>query len=207
MIKQINHPLIQHKIGLLRETNISTKHFRELTTEIATLLAYEAFKDLPTQETEIECWSGKTKVQKLTGKKLILAPILRAGLGMLDGVLTLVPNAKINVIGMYRDETNLTPITYYKKFSNKINQREVIILDPMLATGGSMLSAIELFKKQNPKKIKCIVIVAAPEGIKKLEEKYPEIEIYCASIDKKLNKQGYIIPGLGDAGDKIFGTK
>jgi len=207
MIKQINHPLIQHKMGLLREKEISTKHFRELTTEIATLLAYEAFKDLPTQEIETECWSGKTKVKKLTGKKLVLAPILRAGLGMLDGVLTLIPNAKINVIGMYRNEENLKPITYYKKFSNKIEQREVVILDPMLATGGSMLAAIDLFKQQNPQKIKCIVIVAAPEGIKKIEEKYPEIEIYCASIDEKLNEKGYIIPGLGDAGDKIFGTK
>ncbi len=207
MLKVINHPLIKHKMGLLRENNISTKAFRELTTEIATLLAYEAFKDLKTEKTTIECWSGETTVEKLSGKKLVLAPILRAGLGMLDGVLTLTPNAKINVIGMYRDEKTLKPVTYYKKYSTKIEQREVIILDPMLATGGSMLSAIELFKEKNPKKIKCIVIVAAPEGVKKIEEKYPEIEIYCASLDEKLNNQGYILPGLGDAGDKIFGTK
>ncbi len=207
MFKLIQHPLIRHKIGLLRQKDITTKKFRELSNELSTLLAYEALKDLELEEKTIQTWSGETNIQSLKGKKLVLAPILRAGLGMLDGVLNIVPNAKINVIGMYRDEQTLTPVIYYKKFSKQIKERMVLILDPMLATGGSVLAAIDLFKQQGVKQIKIISLVAAPEGVRKIEDKYPEIDIFCASLDSHLNNQGYIIPGLGDAGDKIFGTK
>ncbi|QLB16581.1 uracil phosphoribosyltransferase [Mannheimia varigena] len=207
-IVEVKHPLVKHKLGLMREAEISTKDFRELANEIGSLLTYEATKDLEIETVEINGWSGnKIPVERIKGKKVTVVPILRAGLGMMDGVLEHIPSARISVVGIYRDEETLKPVPYFSKLANDVAERLAIITDPMLATGGSMVATIDLLKKAGCKHVKVLVLVAAPEGIKVLEEAHPDVELYTASIDSHLNEKGYIIPGLGDAGDKIFGTK
>ena len=202
-----NHPLIQHKLSILRDKNTSSKDFRSLVSEIATLECYEATRDLPVQEVEIETPICKCIAHTLEGKKLAFVPILRAGLGMVDGVLSLVPSARVGHIGLYRDPETLKPVEYYCKLPVDIAERDVIVLDPMLATGGSAIDAISLIKERNPKSIKFMGIIAAPEGLAALQKAHPDVDIYCAALDEKLNEHCNIHPGLGDAGDRIFGTK
>ncbi len=204
---ELNHPLIEHKLAILRDKNTGTKEFRELIKEIGMFLCYEAMKDATLEEVEIETPIKKMKTGKLNEDKYAFVPILRAGMGLLEGVTSVIPNAKIGHIGMYRDEETFEPINYFFKVPKDIEEREVIILDPMLATGGSALDAIDLLKSKGVKKIKFICIIAAPEGIIKVEKKHPDVQIYCAHIDEYLNENKYIVPGLGDAGDRIFGTK
>lgn len=206
-VTEFTHPLIMHKISLIRDKNCGTREFRTVIGEIATLMGYEILRDLETELVEIETPMEKAMVPMIKGKKLAVVPILRAGLEMVDGILSLVPTAKVGHVGMYRDEETLQPKEYYCKLPEDIDQRLVLIVDPMLATGGSADAAIEFVKKQGAKQIKFASIIAAPEGIKMLTEKHPDIQIYCGSIDRQLNENGYILPGLGDAGDRIFGTK
>ena len=206
-VTEFTHPLIMHKISLIRDKNCGTREFRTVIGEIATLMGYEILRDLETELVEIETPMEKAMVPMIKGKKLAVVPILRAGLGMVDGILSLVPTAKVGHVGMYRDEETLQPKEYYCKLPEDIDQRLVLIVDPMLATGGSADAAIEFVKKQGAKQIKFASIIAAPEGIKMLTEKHPDIQIYCGSIDRQLNENGYILPELGDAGDRIFGTK
>ena len=203
----VSHPLIQHKVSLLRNKSTGTKEFKELVSELAMLLCYEATRDLPTEEVEIETPIAVAHTQVLAGRKLALVPILRAGLGMVDGMLSLLPAAKIGHIGLYRNEETLEPVEYYCKLPSAIQEREVIVLDPMLATGGSARDAITQIKKRGAQNIKFIGIIAAPEGLKALHEAHPDVDIYVAALDDHLNEKGYIVPGLGDAGDRIFGTK
>lgn len=204
---EITHPLVRHKLGLLREKDISTKDFRELASEVGMLLAYEATRNLPAEKVTIESWSGPVEVERIKGKKITIVPILRAGLGMMDGVLQAVPSAKVSVVGLYRDEQTLQPVTYFKKLVQDIDQRKAMILDPMLATGGTLVATIDMLKAAGCQDIIGIFLVAAPEGIARLQQAHPDIDIYVAAIDRCLNEHGYILPGLGDAGDKIFGTK
>lgn len=203
----MDHPLIQHKISLLRDKNTGSKEFRELISEIAMLMCYEAMRDLPLKEVEIETPVAVAKTKILAGRKLAFIPILRAGIGMVEGVTVMVPAAKVGHIGLYRDPKTLQPVEYYSKIPSDITERDVIILDPMLATGGSAIDAISIIKKKHPKSIKFMCIIAAPEGMKALTEAHPDVQIYCAAMDERLNEHGYIVPGLGDAGDRIFGTK
>lgn len=203
----LDHPLLQHKVSHLRDINTGTKEFKELVSEIATLMCYEATRDLPTEEVEITTPITTDKFKVLAGRKLAVVPILRAGLGMVDGVLALIPAAKVGHIGLYRDPASLEPVEYYCKLPVDISEREVMVLDPMLATGGSAVDAISQIKKRGAKNIKFLCIIAAPEGIKKLHDAHPDVEIFAAALDKCLNEHGYIVPGLGDAGDRIFGTK
>jgi uracil phosphoribosyltransferase len=203
----VNHPLIKHKLALMRENNVTTKDFRDLASELATLLTYEATKDLETETKTIQGWEGSVQVEKIKGKKITVVPILRAGLGMMPGVLDLIPSARVSVVGLYRNEETLQPIEYYVKMTSAMQERIALIIDPMLATGGSLIATIDLIKKTGCNQIKGIFMVAAPEGIEKLTAAHPEVEIYIAALDEKLNDIGYILPGLGDAGDKIFGTK
>ncbi|MDM3887814.1 uracil phosphoribosyltransferase [Pseudomonas sp. BCRC 81390] len=205
--REIRHPLIRHKLGLMRRADISTKNFRELAQEVGALLTYEATQDLPLESYEIDGWCGKVQVEKIAGKKITVVPILRAGIGMLDGVLSLIPGAKVSAVGVARNEETLEAHTYLEKLAPDINQRLALIIDPMLATGGSMVATIDLLKKAGCKEIRAMVLVAAPEGIDVVEKAHPDVQIYTASIDQHLNEHGYIVPGLGDAGDKIFGTK
>ncbi|MFG0411076.1 uracil phosphoribosyltransferase [Pseudomonas sp. FYR_11] len=205
--REIRHPLIRHKLGLMRRADISTKNFRELAQEVGALLTYEATQDLPLETYEIDGWCGKVSVEKIAGKKITVVPILRAGIGMLDGVLSLIPGAKVSAVGVARNEETLEAHTYLEKLAPDINQRLALIIDPMLATGGSMVATIDLLKKAGCKEIRAMVLVAAPEGIDVVEKAHPDVQIYTASIDQRLNEHGYIVPGLGDAGDKIFGTK
>ena len=204
---EVKHPLVKHKLGVMREADIDTKKFRELATEVGSLLTYEATADLETEKVIIEGWNGPVEIERIKGKKVTVVPILRAGLGMMDGVLEHVPSARISVVGIYRNEETLEPVPYFQKLASDLEERLAIVVDPMLATGGSMISTIDLLKAKGCQHIKVLVLVAAPEGIKALEKAHPDIELYCASIDDHLNEQGYIIPCLGDAGDKIFGTK
>lgn len=204
---EVKHPLIQHKLGLMRAAHISTKSFRELAKEVGSLLTYAATEDLETEKTVIEGWCGPVEVERIKGKKIMIVPILRAGLGMMDGVLASIPSARIGVVGIYRDEKTLKPVPYFQKLVADIEARVALIVDPMLATGGSMIATIDLLKKMGCRQIKAIVLVAAPEGIKELEKTHPDIELYTAAIDQNLNEKGYILPGLGDAGDRLFGTK
>ncbi len=205
---ELNHPLVKHKVSILRDKNTGTKEFRELAEEIAMFLCYEAMKDAKLDDVEIETPIKKTIGHKINEDRYAFVPILRAGLGMSSGITKIVPNAKIGVIGLYRNEETLEPVRYYYKVPKDIKEREVILLDPMLATGGSAIDAIKMMKEDGcEKKIKFLCLIAAPEGIKRLQETYPDVDIYCASIDEKLNENGYIIPGLGDAGDRIFGIK
>ncbi|NRA59860.1 MAG: uracil phosphoribosyltransferase [Psychrobium sp.] len=206
-VVEVNHPLIKHKLGLMREDDISTKRFRELTSEVGCLLTYEASKDFTLETKTIKSWNGEIEVQEIKGKKVTVVPILRAGLGMMDGVLELIPSAKISVVGMYRNEETLQPVVYFEKLVSHIEQRLALVVDPMLATGGSMIATIDLLKERGCKQIKALVLVAAPEGIAALSEAHPDVVLYTAAIDDCLNDAGYILPGLGDAGDKIFGTK
>ena len=203
----VDHPLVRHKLGLLRQDGLSTKDFRQLSNEIARLLTYEATQDLATEKRTITGWAGEVEVDSIQGKTLTVVPILRAGMGMLDGVLDMVPGAKTSVVGFYRDEETLQPVEYYVKLAGKIEDRMALILDPMLATGGTLMATIDLLKKSGCKHIRGLFLVAAPEGLARLEEKHPDVEVYVASVDDRLNEVGYILPGLGDAGDKIFGTK
>lgn len=202
-----DHPLIKHKLGLMRQKDISTKDFRELSSEVARLLTYEATHDLGTQKKVIEGWAGKVEIQEIKGKKITIVPILRAGLGMMDGVLDMIPSARVSVVGFYRNEETLQPVQYYVKTASSMEERIALILDPMLATGGTLIATIDLLKAAGCKKIKGLFLVAAPEGIARVEKKHPDVDIYTASVDECLNDFGYILPGLGDAGDKIFGTK
>ncbi|QLI80166.1 uracil phosphoribosyltransferase [Chitinibacter fontanus] len=205
-ITVVNHPLVQHKLALMREADVSTNKFRLLTEELARLLAYEATRDLELEDVTINGWCGEVQVKKIKGKKLTVVPILRAGLGMLNGVLDLVPSAKISVVGLARDEETLQPVPYFEKFVGDLQDRLALIIDPMLATGGSLVATVDMLKRNGCKDIIAIVMVAAPEGVKLMNEKHPDVKIVSASLDSHLNEQGYIIPGLGDAGDKIFGT-
>nr|WP_298251048.1 uracil phosphoribosyltransferase [uncultured Halomonas sp.] len=207
-VHAIQHPLVQHKLGLMREAGISTKSFRELSGELAKLLTYEATQDLELQTQDIDGWSGgKIPVQLLKGKKATIVPILRAGLGMLDGVTDLIPSARISVVGLYRDEETMEPVPYFAKFAGDLDERMAIVIDPMLATGGTMVATLDMLRERGCKHMKVIVLVAAPEGIKRVQDAYPDIEIYTAGVDERLDENGYIVPGLGDAGDKIFGTR
>ena len=206
-IIEVKHPLIKHKIGLLRENDISTKKFRELTSELARLLTYEACRDFEMEKCTVQGWAGPVEIEQIKGKKISVLPILRAGIGMLDGVLDLIPSAKVSVVGIARNHETLEPEPYFERFVGKLDERMALIIDPMLATGGSMLATIEMLKRKGCKQIRALVLVAAPEGIKAVTEAHPDVEIYTAAIDSHLNEIGYIIPGLGDAGDKIFGTK
>ena len=202
-----DHPLILHKLSILRDKNTASKEFRALIGEIAMLMCYEATRDLELKEVEIETPICKAKVKKLSGKKLAIVPILRAGLGMVDGITTLIPSARVGHIGLYRDPETLQPVEYYCKLPHDISERDVIVVDPMCATGGSAIDAITQIKKRGPKNIKFMCTIAAPEGLKALSEAHPDVNIYCAALDQCLNEHGYIVPGLGDAGDRIFGTK
>ena len=202
-----NHPLIKHKLGLMRQKDISTKDFRDLASEVARLLTYEATKDLATEKKVIEGWAGKVEIEEIKGKKITVVPILRAGLGMMNGVFDLIPSAKVSVVGFYRNEVTLQPVQYYVKTASAMEERIALILDPMLATGGTLIATIDLLKKAGCKIIKGLFLVAAPEGIARVTQKHPDVDIYVAGIDECLNDIGYILPGLGDAGDKIFGTK
>lgn len=204
---EANHPLVKHKLGLMRQADISTKDFRALASEVARLLTYEATKDLDTELKTIESWAGPIEVDRIKGKKITVVPILRAGLGMMDGVLDLLPSARVSVVGLYRNEETLEPVTYFQKMTSNMHNRTALILDPMLATGGSLVACIDMLKEAGCTSIRGLFLVAVPEGIKKVEEKHPDVDIYVASIDDHLNENGYILPGLGDAGDKIFGTK
>jgi uracil phosphoribosyltransferase len=206
-VYEVKHPLIQHKLGLMRKAELSTKQFRELASEVARLLTYESTKDLETEEITIEGWAGPVQVQQIKGKKITVVPILRAGLGMMDGVLDMIPSAKVSVVGLYRNEETLEPVAYYEKFTSDMDERTALIIDPMLATGGSLLATITMLKKTGCRRIKGLFLVAVPEGIKRVTDAHPDVELYVAAIDERLNEQGYILPGLGDAGDKIFGTK
>ena len=201
------HPLIKHKLGLMREKHVSTKDFRDLSSEVARLLTYEATKDLTTETRSIEGWAGPVTVERIKGKKITIVPILRAGLGMMNGVIDLIPSAKVSVVGYYRNEETLQPVEYYVKTANAMEERIALILDPMLATGGTLLATIETLKNAGCRTIRGLFLVAAPEGIARIEKAHPDVDVYVAAIDDKLNDVGYILPGLGDAGDKIFGTK
>lgn len=203
----MDHPLIQHKIGTIRRITTGTKEFREAISEIAGLICYEATRDLPLQEVEIETPICNTKVKELKGKKMAIIPILRAGLGMVDGMLSLIPAAKVGHIGLYRDPETLKPVEYYCKLPADCGEREVFVVDPMLATGGSSVAAIQMLKEKGCKKIHFMCIIAAPEGVNKMKEIHPDVDMYIGALDEKLNEHGYIVPGLGDAGDRIFGTK
>ena len=207
VVEIVDHPLIQHKISLLRDRNTGTKEFRDLVSEVAMLLCYEATRDLPTEEVEVETPIALARTKVLAGRKLALVPILRAGLGMVDGMLSMIPAAKVGHIGLYRDEETLKPVEYYCKLPSDIDEREVLVLDPMLATGGSAVDAITLIKKRGAKHIKFIGLIGAPEGVEALRTAHPDVQIYLGALDEFLDQKGYIVPGLGDAGDRIYGTK
>jgi len=204
---EVRHPLIRHKVGLLRAASLSTKSFREITAEIGRLLAYEATADFPLEAATVEGWAGPVQVERISGKKVTLVPILRAGLGMLDGVLDAIPNAKVSVVGIARNHVTLMPEPYVDRLAGELPARTAIVLDPMLATGGSMISAVSLLKSRGATDIRALVLVAAPEGIAALANAHPDVRCWTAAIDSHLNENGYILPGLGDAGDRIFGTR
>lgn len=206
-LQVVEHPLVRHKLGILREGDTSTSKFRDLTREITGFLTYEAFRDLPTEPQMVEGWAGEVRVERIAGKKVAVVPILRAGVGMLQGVLDLIPSARVNVVGLYRNEDTLEPVHYYEKLSGDIENRRAVILDPMLATGNSMVATIELLKESGCTDIRALCLVAAPEGVRRLEESHPDVRIYAAGLDRELDGDGYILPGLGDAGDRLFGTR
>ena len=204
---EVKHPLVRHKVGLLREATISTKKFRDLTNELGRLLAYEATADFPLEQVGIECWSGPILIDQIKGKKVTVVPILRAGLGMLDGVLDMIPNAKVSVVGLSRNHETLQPEHYFERFVGHLGERTALIVDPMLATAGSMIATVSLLKSRGCRDIRALVLVAAPEGMRALDAAHPDVRCWTAAVDSHLDGRGYIIPGLGDAGDKIFGTK
>ena len=203
----LDHPLIQHKLTIIRDKNCGTREFREIVNEIAELMVYEVCRDMPLEDVEVETPLGTAVEKRLAGKKVVVVPILRAGLGMVDGVLELLPAAKVGHIGMYRDEETLQPHEYFVKMPEHLDKREMIIVDPMLATGGSAIAAVDALKKRGARSIRFVCLVAAPEGVKALREAHPDIDVYAAALDDHLNENGYIVPGLGDAGDRLFGTK
>ena len=203
----LDHPLIQHKLSIIRDKNCGTREFRQCVNEIAELMVYEVSRDMPLEDVEVETPITKATTKRLAGKKVVVVPILRAGIGMVDGILELIPAAKVGHIGMYRDEETLQPHEYFVKMPDDLENREMIIVDPMLATGGSAIMAVDALKKRGAKSIKFVCLVAAPEGVKAFREAHPDVDIYSASLDEYLNEGGYIVPGLGDAGDRLFGTK
>lgn len=202
-----DHPLIQHKLTFIRDKNTGTKEFRELVDEVATLMAYEITRDLPLTDVEVETPVQKAKSKILAGKKIGIVPILRAGIGMVDGILNLIPAAKVGHIGLYRDPETLKPVEYYVKLPSDVSERDFILIDPMLATGGSAIEAVNSLKKRGAKNIKFMCLIAAPEGVQAMTDAHPDVDIYIAALDEKLDEKGYIVPGLGDAGDRLFGTK
>ena len=202
-----DHPLIQHKLTFIRDANTGTKEFRELVDEVATLMAYEITSEMPLQEVEIDTPVRKAKSNVLAGKKIGIVPILRAGIGMVDGILNLIPAAKVGHIGLYRDPETLMPVEYYVKLPSDVSERDFILVDPMLATGGSAIEAVNSLKKRGAKSIKFMCLIAAPEGVKALTDAHPDVDVFIAALDEKLDEKGYIVPGLGDAGDRLFGTK
>lgn len=202
----VDHPLIQHKLTIIRDKKTGTKVFREVTNEIARLLAYEVSRDMPLQDVEIETPIGKSIQKELAGKKVVVVPILRAGLGMVDGMLDMIPAAKVGHVGMYRDHETLEPVEYFIKMPSEIKERMMLVVDPMLATGGSAIAAVDALKKRGATSIKFVCLVAAPEGVEALQKAHPDVDIYTASLDEKLDENSYIVPGLGDAGDRLFGT-
>ncbi|MEB2316159.1 MAG: uracil phosphoribosyltransferase [Xanthomonadaceae bacterium] len=206
-IVEVRHPLVRHKIGLLRDASLNTKDFRELVTELGTLLAYEATRDLAMESATRQGWAGPVEVDRIAGAKITLVPILRAGLGMLPGVLALIPSARVSVVGLQRDEATLQPIAYYERLTGRLTERDALILDPMLATGGTLIATIDMLKRAGARRIRGIFLVAAPEGLAALQAAHPDVEVFTAAIDERLNEDGYILPGLGDAGDRIFGTR
>ncbi|RME30372.1 MAG: uracil phosphoribosyltransferase [Deltaproteobacteria bacterium] len=206
-LKVVDHPLVRHKLGLLRKIDTPTSKFRDLTREITNLLAYEAFRNLELEKETIQGWAGPVEVEKISGKKVAVVPILRAGIGMLQGVLDLVPSARVNVVGLYRNEKTLEPVSYFQKLSSDISKRTAVIIDPMLATGNSMVAAIDLLKSHSCSDIRAVCLVAAPPGVKNVTEHHPDVQIFCAALDERLDENGYILPGLGDAGDRLFGTR
>lgn len=203
----VEHPLIKHKLGILRRADIPVKEFRDIASEICRLLAYEATKDMETEEITIDGWAGPVRVEQIKGKKVTVVPILRAGIGMIDGFTDMIPGAKVSVVGMFRNEETLEPVEYYVKLAKDIDQRPAVILDPMLATGGTLVATIDILKRAGCPNIKGLFLVAAPEGVKRVLDAHPDVELYVAALDERLDEHGYILPGLGDAGDKIFGTK
>ncbi|MEW8976953.1 MAG: uracil phosphoribosyltransferase [Symbiobacterium sp.] len=203
----IDHPLIQHKLSIIRDKETGPKEFRELVNEVAMLMAYEVTRDLPTEEVEVETPIARAKCRRLAGEKIGLVPILRAGLGMVQGILNLYPTARVGHIGLYRDPETLRPVEYYCKLPPDLNERELIVVDPMLATGGSVVAAIDLIKRRGGQKIKLLCLIAAPEGVRAVQEAHPDVDIFIAALDERLNEHAYIVPGLGDAGDRLFGTK
>ncbi|MBQ4369745.1 MAG: uracil phosphoribosyltransferase [Oscillospiraceae bacterium] len=203
----MDHPLVQHKLSIIRDKDTGVKEFREIISELAALMCYEATRDMPTQEVEITTPVAVAKARRLAGKKMAVVPILRAGLGMVDGILQMIPSAKVGHIGLYRDPETLEPVEYYCKMPPDIQERDVLIVDPMLATGGSAVAAAQFIKNYGVSHIKLMCIIAAPDGVKAMQEAHPDVDIYVAAVDEKLNEHGYIVPGLGDAGDRIFGTK
>lgn len=203
----VEHPLVKHKLGLLRRADLSVREFRDISNEICRLLTYEATKDLPTEKATVSGWAGPVEVERISGKMMTVVPILRAGIGMLEGFTDMIPGAKISIVGMFRDEESLLPQQYYTKLAKEIDSRQAIILDPMLATGGTAAATVDLLKKAGCSSIKGLFLVAAPEGVKKVLDNHPDVDIYTAALDNCLDDKGYILPGLGDAGDKIFGTK
>ena len=206
-VHEITHPLVKHKLGLLRQQSLSTRSFRQLTAEVGSLLTYEATSDLELEDYQVDTWMGPAPAQRIKGKKVTVVPILRAGIGMLDGVLELIPSAKVSVVGVYRNEETLEPVAYFEKLAHDIDERLALVVDPMLATGGSLVACIDMLKKAGCQQIRALVLVAAPEGIERVRAAHPDVDIYTASVDQGLNDDGYIVPGLGDAGDKIFGTR
>jgi len=203
----IDHPLIQHKLSIIRDKETGPKEFRELVNEIAMLMAYEVTRDLPTEEVEVETPIARARCRRLAGEKIGLVPILRAGLGMVQGILNLYPTARVGHIGLYRDPETLKPVEYYCKLPTDLGERELLVLDPMLATGGSIVASLDLIKRHGGKRIKLLCLLAAPEGVKAVQEAHPDVDIYLAALDERLNEHAYIVPGLGDAGDRLFGTK
>ena len=206
-VHEITHPLVKHKLGLLRQQSLSTRSVRQLTAEVGSLLTYEATSDLEVEDYQVDTWMGPAPAQRIKGKKVTVVPILRAGIGMLDGVLELIPSAKVSVVGVYRNEDTLEPVAYFEKLAHDIDERLALVVDPMLATGGSLVACIDMLKKAGCQQIRALVLVAAPEGIERVRAAHPDVDIYTASVDQGLNDDGYIVPGLGDAGDKIFGTR
>ncbi|KRL04161.1 uracil phosphoribosyltransferase [Liquorilactobacillus oeni DSM 19972] len=203
----LDHPLIQHKLTIIRNKNCGTREFREVVNEIAELMAYEVSRDMPLEDCEVETPITKTTKKHLSGKKVVIVPILRAGLGMVDGILQLIPAAKVGHVGMYRDEETLKPVEYFVKMPDSLSSREIFVVDPMLATGGSAIMAVDALKKRGAVAIKFVCLVAAPEGVKAFRKAHPDVDIFAAALDDHLNEKGYIVPGLGDAGDRLFGTK
>lgn len=203
----VDHPLIAHKLGIMRDVECTISKFRDLSREITNLLTYEATRDMEVEDTCVQGWAGPVRVRKLSGKKVAVVPILRAGVGMLDGVLDLIPSARVNFLGMYRNEETLEPVAYFQKLCDDIHMRTALIVDPMLATGNSLSAAIHLLKRSGCPRIKALCLVAAPEGVEVLTREHPDVDIFVAALDERLNERGYILPGLGDAGDRLFGTR